>query len=336
MVREFPLRETELCSTRGTPNAAAFLVCLFHIGFSIRPTLHRNVSHRTLGGLSGKRWSHRQLACAGAQPRLQENGLSLTSSGPSSRSGPSLRRGAGDHLLWKMPAGLGCPLWRLPRPKAVLTVQMPAAPRPPAPVAQPPASISILHWPLLMSPRKSPLPQKHVNVLDFPEDPTGDLEGIYLTRFDIFVKRCSFLSQFSDHSSCCCLGLRIPNLCPPRAQAHGTSLHPGLPHATLLLLTEGEQIPSSPGAGPHSSWPQRPAAAPKEPPLPDPPPAVPSRRCKNPLSLHLYTCMGGGWRQHQTRVQERAGPAPPEEEVLSVSVPRGQAGRGGQHLAPQP
>lgn len=83
----------------GTPNAVACLFCLFHLGSSIRHALHLNVSNRTLGGLSGKRWSHRQLACAGVQPRLQENGLSLTSSGPSSQSGPFLRKGTGDHLL---------------------------------------------------------------------------------------------------------------------------------------------------------------------------------------------------------------------------------------------
>ncbi|XP_032491707.1 ras-specific guanine nucleotide-releasing factor RalGPS1 isoform X12 [Phocoena sinus] len=74
---------------------------------------------RTLGGLSGKRWSHRQLACAGVQLHRQENGLSPTSSGPRSQSGPFLRRGT-DLLLWRMPAGLGCPLWHLPRPRRQL------------------------------------------------------------------------------------------------------------------------------------------------------------------------------------------------------------------------
>lgn len=222
-------------------------------------------------------------------------------------------------------------------PLAPSETQTPAAPRPPAPAAQPPVSISILHWPLLMSPRKTPLPQKHVSVLDFPEDPTGDLEGIYLTRFNIFVKCYSFLSQFSDHRSCCCLGLLIPNLRPPRAQAHGTSVHAGLPQATFPLLTEGEQIPSSPGAGPHSSWPQRPAAAPKEPPLPDPLPAVPSKRCKNPLSLHLYTCMGGQWRQNQRqRCRRGLGQSPQRKRSCLFQSPEARLGEGGSTLPHSP
>lgn len=68
-------------------------------------------------------------------------------------------------LLRKKPVQLGWPLQSLLRPKAVLVIQ------PPAPVPQPRVFISILNWPLFMSSKKNPLPQKPVSILGFPGTP---------------------------------------------------------------------------------------------------------------------------------------------------------------------
>lgn len=125
--------------------------------------------------------------------------LFLVFLGPHSWSSTSLLRGAGDHLLWKMPVGLGCPLQSLLRPKAVLTI-----------LTQLPLGLQLL-WPSLQSPfpaphvhQKESTPSKACEHSRLSEDP---MERTYFTHFEIFVKCCSFLSQFSDHSSHCHLGL---------------------------------------------------------------------------------------------------------------------------------
>nr|XP_008509875.1 PREDICTED: ras-specific guanine nucleotide-releasing factor RalGPS1 isoform X5 [Equus przewalskii]XP_023484676.1 ras-specific guanine nucleotide-releasing factor RalGPS1 isoform X8 [Equus caballus] len=127
---------------------------------SSRFTVHLSV-YRTCfsSGISCKRCPPSRLASAEAQPCLRrhsewsfrEKVLFPILLGPSSWSSTSLLRGAGDHLFRKMPVGLGCPLQSLLRPKAVLQIQMSAAPWPPAPVARPqspfPSCISLFSRP---------------------------------------------------------------------------------------------------------------------------------------------------------------------------------------------
>lgn len=100
----------------------------------------------------------------------REQVLALLLSGPSVWSSPSLLRGAGDNLVWKVLLGLRClpPPRALLRPRAVLAIQMPTTFCPPAPVAQPPVSVSILHEPLSPSTTKNPLPATPASILDFP------------------------------------------------------------------------------------------------------------------------------------------------------------------------
>lgn len=121
------------------------------------------------------------------------------------------------------------------RPRAVLAIQMPTTFCPPAPVAQPPVSVSILHEPLSPSTTKNPLPAMPASILDFPRGEglphaLGNLRSVF------------FLSQSGDHHSHCHLG----TLHPPSAQPHWVPPHPGPPRATPPLLHKGEQIPPSP------------------------------------------------------------------------------------------
>ena len=179
----------------------------------------------------------------------------------------------------------------------MIQIQMPGAP-PPA-VAQPPASTAVLHWPLLMSPRKSPLPQKHVNIRDFLEDPTGELEKLYLT-FEIFAKHCSFSHSAVTTSS---PGLCLPGAQPTRPPA--TQASP-MPLCSCSLNGSGFPLPQEPGLtlpGPRGQQvhPQS---------LPSWTPACCSQQtleeCTLPASLYLREEIVTS--EPETRVQERAGP----------------------------
>lgn len=154
-------------------------------------------------------------------------------------------------LLRKKPVQLGWPLQSLLRPKAVLVIQ------PPAPVPQPRVSISILNWPLFMSSKKNPLPQKPVSILGFPGTPLQSWkEGFVSHTSKTFVKCHSVFSQLRE--PIVTWAPLMSNLHLPRLSAAGSCLPASLrPHCSCCI--KGSRCPLP-------AWAQKPASALKEPP----------------------------------------------------------------------